>query len=98
MAFTYIVQCSDGSYYVGSTRSLERRIVQHNHGGGSAYTAHRRPVVLVWAMEFDRVDQAFFAEKQIQGWSRAKRQALIDGRLDDLPALARGARLPGPRR
>ncbi len=90
MAWAYIVRCSDDSYYVGSTINLPARIQQHNHGGGAKYTASRRPVELVWAMEFDSVRDAFFAEKQIQNWSRAKREALIDGRIDDLPQLSRG--------
>ena len=53
-------------------------------------------MTLVWCAEFNRVDDAFAFEKQIQSWSRAKRQALIDGRLDDLPALARGRNRPRP--
>jgi putative endonuclease len=90
MAWVYILQCSDGSYYVGSTTDLPARLMQHELGMGAAYTARRRPVTLAWAMEFASVVDAFAFEKQVQNWSRAKRQALIDGRLDDLPALARG--------
>jgi putative endonuclease len=92
MAWTYILECNDGTYYVGSTIDLERRISQHNLGLGAAYTRlrRRRPVTLVWCAQFNRADDAYAFEKQIQNWSRAKRQALIDGRLDDLPALARG--------
>jgi putative endonuclease len=94
MAWTYILECADGSLYVGSTTDLERRVSQHDLGEGAAYTRprRRRPVKLVWAAEFDRVDAAYAFEKQVQGWSRAKRRALIDGRLDDLPVLARGRR------
>ncbi|WP_269937026.1 GIY-YIG nuclease family protein [Arthrobacter sp. HY1533] len=97
MAHVYILRCSDGSYYVGSTIDLERRLVQHNAGEGAAYTRHRLPVTLVWAQQYDRVDTAFALEKQIQGWSRAKREALIEGRLSDLPGLSRSrqARPPG---
>ena len=91
MAWTYIVECADGSFYVGSTTDLERRLSQHNLGLGAAYTSlrRRRPVQLVWAVEFERVEDAFLYEKQVQGWSRAKRVALIEGRFDALPALAR---------
>ena len=96
MAWTYIVECADGSYYVGSTTDLDRRLSQHNLGEGAAYTRHRRPVVLVWSAEFARVDEAFHYEKQIQNWGRAKRRALIEGRFTDLPALARGRDLPPP--
>ena len=92
MPWTYILECADGSLYVGSTIDLERRVSEHNLGLGAAYTRlkRRRPVTLVWAAEFNNVDQAFAFEKQVQGWSRAKRRALIEGRYDDLPELARG--------
>ena len=98
MAWTYIVECKDGSYYVGSTVDLEWRVSEHNLGLGAVYTRlkRRRPVKLVWCAEFNRVDDAFAFEKQIQNWGRAKRQALIDGRLEDLPALARGRNRPRP--
>jgi putative endonuclease len=88
MAWTYLLECSDGSYYVGSTFELERRVAQHQAGEGAAYTRRRRPVRLVWAAEFDRIDQAFWFEKQVQGWNRRKRRALINGDWDALPELA----------
>ncbi|NVM94026.1 GIY-YIG nuclease family protein [Arthrobacter wenxiniae] len=97
MPHVYILKCNDGSYYVGSTWNLERRLLQHNAGEGAAYTRRRRPVALVWAQEHDRVDSAFAVEKQIQGWSRAKREALIEGRLKDLPVLSEArSRQMGP--
>lgn len=100
MAWTYILECADGSYYVGSTTDLEARVQQHQCGEGSAYTKprSRRPVKLAWAMEVESVRDAFFAEKQIQGWSRAKRRALIEGRLNELPELARSRTSPDLRR
>jgi len=90
MAYVYILECADGSYYVGSTVDLERRVAQHNDGVGATYTRarRRRPVRLAWAGEFQRIDEAFRFEKQVQGWSRAKRTALIEDRLDLLPDLA----------
>lgn len=88
MPYAYIVECSDGSFYVGSTKNLERRLFEHNEGVGAAYTRRRRPVRLVWAGEFARIDEAFAMEKRIQGWSRAKRQALIDDRTDELGMLS----------
>ena len=96
MAWTYILECADGSYYVGSTVDLGRRLFEHNEGLGPIYTRikRRRPVKLVLAVEFDRIEDAFRLEKQVQGWGRAKRQALIEGRLHDLPALARGRTMP----
>ena len=90
MAWAYIVECSDGTFYVGSTVNLERRISQHNEGEGAAYTRRRRPVRLVWAGEFSRIDEAYAFEKQVQGWRRDKRIALIEDRLEDLPELAAG--------
>jgi len=88
----YILRCRDGSYYVGSTTNLAERIAQHQSGVGAAYTRCRLPVELVYSAEFGRIDDAFRAEKQIQAWSRAKREALIGGDLAALPALARKAR------
>ncbi len=88
-AFVYILRCSDDSYYVGSTRTLEYRVWEHNEGLGSRYTACRRPVTLVWAAEFENVGEAFFWEKRIQTWSRAKREALIRQDYEALPFLAK---------
>ena len=62
---------------------------QHASGAGSAYTSTRQPVVLVFAQEYARVDEAYAREKQMQGWSRAKREAAINGQFNDLPALSR---------
>ncbi|SDE18575.1 GIY-YIG nuclease family protein [Nocardioides lianchengensis] len=92
MAWPYILECADTSFYVGSTVDLERRLTQHSSGEGAAYTRprRRRPVRLVWSVEMARIDDAFALEKQIQNWGRAKRIALIEGRLSDLPMLARG--------
>ncbi|MFC8680271.1 GIY-YIG nuclease family protein [Microbacterium ureisolvens] len=98
MAFVYILRCSDGSYYTGSTTALDLRLAQHNAGEGAEYTRERRPVELVWHAEFERVAEAFGWEKRIQGWSRAKKQLLIDGRYEELPgwsARARAARNAG---
>lgn len=87
--FMYIVECSDGTLYVGSTRDVERRLWEHNEGLGAAYTRHRRPVRLLYVEEFNRIDDAFNREKQIQNWSRAKRLALIEQCWDELHELAR---------
>ena len=91
MAWVYLLGCRDGSYYVGSTRNLEARVWQHRNGLGAEYTRHRLPVELLWAHECERVDEAFALEKRIQGWSRAKREALIRGDYDALPWLSRGS-------
>jgi putative endonuclease len=89
MAHVYILRCSDGSYYVGSTQNLEHRLWQHQEGIGCAYTRDKRPVELVFAQEYARVVDAWGAERKIHGWSRAKREALIRGDFDALPGLSR---------
>ncbi|TFD45388.1 GIY-YIG nuclease family protein [Cryobacterium frigoriphilum] len=98
MPYMYILECADGSFYVGSTWDIDRRLWQHNSGeGGAAYTKRRRPVKLVYLEECPRIADAYAREKQIQGWNRAKRIALIEGRFDDLPALSiRRSRIPPP--
>jgi len=85
------------SYYVGSTVGLEPRVAQHHAGEGSRYTSRRDrlPVRLAWAGFFDRIDDAFWFEKQVQRWSRAKRIALIEGRWGDLPDLSRRSSVRG---
>ena len=94
MPATYILKCADGSFYVGSTWDLNARFEQHQLGFGGNYTSKRPPVELAYAEEYERIDEAYAREKQLQGWGRAKRIALIEGRLRDLPALARGRTLP----
>jgi predicted GIY-YIG superfamily endonuclease len=89
MAWMYILECTDGSYYVGSTKDLDQRMAQHLSGLGSRYTAGRLPVELVYAEEYDRIADAFSREKQVQNWSRVKREALINGDYDKLPLLAK---------
>jgi putative endonuclease len=88
--FVYILRCADGSYYVGSTRaSLEDRVAQHDAGIFDGYTARRRPVILVFAQEFQYITDAIAAERQIKGWRREKKEALIRGDWEALPVLAR---------
>ena len=89
----YILQCSDGTYYTGSTaRDPEQREWEHNHdcGLGARYTSKRRPVILVYTEEFNRIEDAYLRERQLHGWGHTKKAALIAGRLDDLKAAARG--------
>ena len=89
MAWMYILECCDNSYYVGSTKDLKRRMSQHQEGIGSNYTSKRLPVKLIYCEEYDRIDDAFYREKQVQGWTRRKREALINGTPELLPALAK---------
>ena len=84
----YILECADGSYYTGSTKDLERRLWQHQNGLGARHTAKRLPVKLVYCEFYDRVSDAFYREKQVQGWSRKKKQALMAGDTNELHWLA----------
>jgi predicted GIY-YIG superfamily endonuclease len=89
MAWMYILECADGSYYVGSTKDLENRLSQHQERLGAKYTSCRLPVKLVYSEEYECIADAFYREKQVQNWSRAKREALIIGTPEMLPALAK---------
>lgn len=88
--YVYILICSDNSYYTGITNNLERREAEHNEGNsGVAYTYSRRPVRLAWWTEFSNPDMAIELEKQIKGWSRRKKEALISGDWDKLKRLSK---------
>ncbi|HOJ24399.1 MAG TPA: GIY-YIG nuclease family protein [Bacteroidales bacterium] len=89
MAYMYILKCSDGSYYTGSTNNLHIRLLQHQVGIGANHTKSRLPVELVYYEEYERVSDAFYREKQIQGWSHRKKEALIQGRYEDLKIYAK---------
>lgn len=84
----YILLCENGSYYTGSTNNLELRLAQHFSGEGCNHTRKYPPVKLLYFEEFQRVDQAFEREKQVQGWSRKKKEALINGFPEELHILA----------
>jgi len=88
MPYMYILKCNDGSYYTGSTWNLEKRLWEHHNGLGANHTSKRLPVKLVYCEECDRVEDAYFREKQIQGWSRKKKQALITGNTNILNQLS----------
>jgi predicted GIY-YIG superfamily endonuclease len=93
-AYVYILRCRDGRHYVGSTRgSLEQRLAEHlaehNAGIHGGDTKSRRPVELVHSQSFDRITDAIAAERQLKGWSRAKKEALIRGDFDLLVQLAK---------
>lgn len=85
----YILECSDGTYYTGSTKNLELRLQQHQDGKGENYTAKRLPVKLVYYETYSRIDEAFYREKQVQGWSRKKKEALMKGEAHLLPKFAK---------
>ncbi len=89
-AWLYILKCADGSFYTGTTRSdLEKRIGEHQSGLLGGYTAERRPVTLAYAQHFDVITDAIAAERQVKGWSRAKKEALISGDFSGLRAAAK---------
>ena len=90
--WVYILLCSDNSYYTGSTNNLELRLAQHQNGEGSNHTKNRLPVTLVYFEEFQRIEEAFYREKQIQNWNRKKKEALIQLQFEKLPELSRAYR------
>src|ERR1700722_13901900 len=89
--YVYILCCADGSYYVGSAtgHDVSTRVDQHNAGSYPGYTFTRRPVVLVWSEYFDRITDGIAAERQIKGWSRGKKEALIRSDWMSVSQLAR---------
>ncbi|SDW65215.1 GIY-YIG nuclease family protein [Nitrosomonas communis] len=88
MPYMYILKCADGSYYTGSTWNLEKRLAEHQSGLGAKYTIKRLPVKLVYCEECERIEDAYRREKQVQGWSRKKKEALIMGDTNALHRLA----------
>ncbi len=87
--YMYILECSDGSFYTGSTKSIKRRLAQHQSGEGANHTSKFLPVKLIYYEMYDRIDAAFYREKQIQGWSRAKKIALIKKDFELLRLLSK---------
>ncbi len=89
MFWVYILRCADGSYYTGHTDNLEQRIGQHQEGMSDGYTASRRPVELLWSQEIATREEALSAERQIKGWSRKKKEAMMRGDWLEVSRLAR---------
>ena len=95
MAFwVYILKCADGSYYTGHTDNLEKRVYEHVSGEVAGYTLSRRPVELVFQQMFESRVEALAAERQIKGWSRAKKVAMIGGDWAEVSRLAKGGVRP----
>jgi len=88
-AWVYILRCADDSYYVGHTTNLEMRLAEHQAGEGGEWTKRCLPVELVFSQEMPDKDHAFQAERQLKGWSRAKKEALIAGNWGLLKWLAK---------
>jgi putative endonuclease len=88
--WTYILKCSDGSFYIGMTNDIDQRILQHNSGVNSdCYTFKKRPVELVYQAMFQNPNEAIAFEKKLKGWSRAKKIALINGEFEKLAGLSK---------
>ena len=97
--YVYMLRCADGSFYVGSATGddLGPRVDRHNAGAHKGYTYTRRPVVLVWSEYFDRITDGIAAERQLKGWSRAKKEALLRSDWAKVSSLAtRRAGRPKP--
>jgi putative endonuclease len=89
--WAYMLHCADRSFYVGHTDDLENRIALHRHGEIKGYTSTRLPVTLVWSSAFPTRYEALVAERQIKGWSRAKKLGLISGDWKLISALSKNA-------
>ncbi len=88
--YVYILLCSDNSYYTGVTNDLETRFLYHQNGHNpESYTYNRRPVEIVFYSEFNDVNQAIAFEKQVKGWSRKKKEAIINNEWEKLPNLSK---------
>ena len=86
----YILKCADDSYYTGITNDIDRRLWEHQNGiHTKCYTYRRRPVELVFIESFNDVNQAIAFEKQIKGWSRKKKEAIINNEWEKLPELSK---------
>ena len=89
MPFTYILKCSDESFFVGSTWDLAERFEEHQTGKGANHTAKRASIELANAEQFDRIEDAYRRERRIHRWSRAMKSALALEQADRIPSLAK---------
>jgi predicted GIY-YIG superfamily endonuclease len=87
--YVYILRCSDGSFYVGSSQDVEQRIKAHNDGKATHYTRSRRPVILVYSEKWESKITAIRRERQIKKWSRSKKEALVSGDRERLKKLSK---------
>jgi putative endonuclease len=90
--WVYILKCADGSYYTGHTDNLEKRIGEHRSGAFGGYTSTRLPVELVFSQDFSSREEALTSERQIKGWSRKKKEAMMRGDWNEVSRLARGTK------
>jgi len=89
MFFVYVLECGDGSFYVGQTHDLSQRVKAHNDGNAAKFTRERRPVHLVYVENLPTRELAVRRERQLKGWTHAKKRALIHGDVDQLRKLSR---------
>mgnify|MGYP002523204088 CR=1 FL=1 len=89
MCYMYILECSNGQYYVGSTYDIDTRLKQHQEGEGSNFTKKHLPVKLVYFEKFQQIEEAFNREHQVKGWNRKKKEALINNQPELLPELSK---------
>ena len=90
MFYVYILQCNDGSFYTGHTDDLDKRLAQHAQAFfNNCYTAERLPVVLVFQGGFDTRERALIVERQVRGWNRKKKQALINDDWSEIIRLSK---------
>ena len=92
--WVYILRCADGSYYTGHTDNLESRISQHHSGELGGYTATRKPLQLVFSQPCGTREEALSAERQVKGWSRKKKEAMMRGDWEEVSRLARSGNPP----
>jgi predicted GIY-YIG superfamily endonuclease len=86
--WVYILHCADNSYYTGHTDNLDKRIVEHQMGEIEGYTSTRLPVKVVFADEFPTREEALAHERQIKGWGRKKKEAMMRGDWAEVSRLA----------
>lgn len=86
--YTYILLCEGNNLYTGSTKNIDRRFAEHCAGEGANFTRKYKPIEIIYLESHPRIDFAFNREKQIQGWTRAKKEALINGDTNELKRLA----------
>lgn len=92
----YILLCSDNSYYTGVTNDIDRRLYEHQSGyDQKSYTFKRRPIKLLFMEHFYDINRAIAFEKQVKGWNRAKKEALIRGDWEALKELAKSTAKKG---
>ena len=90
--WVYVLRCADGSYYTGHTDDLDCRMAQHEQGAiASCYTCKRRPVVLAFSQTFETREEALSSERQIKGWSRRKKEAMMRGDWLEVSRLSKAS-------